>query len=318
MRRILLLAAALVLAVAGCGGGDEAADTSSTPAATATTAATDDVFAYDAAAPLRYRDLGRVNEQSKLQVRNVVFAGAQDKAVQGFLVLPPGKGPFPAVIYLHGSGGDRVELLGLGAWLAARGAVALTIDSPFVSAQSRGTGMEALRTEHDLAVRSIVDTRRAVDMLQALPQVDDDRIGLVGFSAGARTAAVLAGVEHRISSYVLWSGGSEPVTAYTDRLPTDLRLEAGQLLTDVDPLRWIKGSTSALLFQDGRKDEVVPRAALVRLARAAPEPKELRWYPAGHQLDAKAYRDQLDWLTERLQITGPPVPGADTGPPTGG
>ena len=317
----MLLALLVVTLAAACGGGgDEAAPTTGASTGTATTngsGSDDDLFAYDRSAPLRYRDLGRVNQGSKLQVRNVVFAGAQDKAVQGYLVVPPGKGPFPAVVYLHGSGGDRVELLGLAAWLAARGAVALTIDSPFVNAQRQGTGIEALRAERDLAVRSIVDVRRAVDALQALPQVDDDRIGVVGFSAGARTAAVLAGVEHRVASYVLWSGGSEPVTAYTSRLPLDLRLEAGQLLTDVDPLRSVEGSTSQLLFQDGRRDEVVPKAALQRLYRAAPEPKELRWYPAQHQLNAKAYRDQLDWLTEQLEIEGPPVPGADTGPPSG-
>jgi dienelactone hydrolase len=316
----VLLALLLLGLAAGCGGDDapDAAPTSASPTTATEEPSGDDIFAYDASAPLRYRDLGRVNKGSKLQVRNVVFAGAGDKAVQGYLVVPPGKGPFPAVVYLHGSGGDRVELLGLAAWLAARGAVALTIDSPFVNAQAQGTGIEALRAERDLAVRSIVDVRRGVDALQALPQVDDDRIGLVGFSAGARSAAVLAGVEHRIGSYVLWSGGSEPVTAYTERLPLDLRLEAGQLLTDVDPLRSIKGSTSKLLFQNGRKDEVVPKAALQRLYDAAPEPKELRWYPAGHQLNAPAYRDQLAWLTEQLKITGPPVPGADTGPPSGG
>ena len=30
---------------------------------------------------------------------------------------------------------------------------------------------------------------------------------------------------------------------------------------------------------------------------------------------AKAYEDQLDWLTKELRIDGPAVPGLDTGPP---
>ncbi|HSL66021.1 MAG TPA: acetylxylan esterase [Gaiellaceae bacterium] len=315
MRRPVLLLA-LVALLAACGGDDEAAPTTTSSAATTTApAAPSDPFAYDAAAPLRFRDLGRVNEGSRLEVRDVRFAGADGGDVQAYLVRPPGEGPYPAVVYLHGQGADRLQLVGMAAWLAARGAVALTLDSPFVAEQPQGTGMAALRSERDLAVRGILDARRAVDLLRSLPQVDDGRIGLVGFSAGARSGAVLAGVERRISAYVLWSGGSEPVAAYTSQLPAGLRAEAGRLLSDVDPLRWVARSRSELLFQTGREDEVVPRAALERLFSAAPEPKERRWYAAGHELDVQAYRDQLDWLTERLRIDGPRVPGADTGPP---
>jgi hypothetical protein len=39
------------------------------------------------------------------------------------------------------------------------------------------------------------------------------------------------------------------------------------------------------------------------------------WYEAGHDLAVpKAQRDQLDWLAEVLEIEGPPVQGALTGP----
>jgi dienelactone hydrolase len=319
VRRTLLLLALSVLALAAACGGDDAPGDRGTAQAPTTTEPTPTrgPYGYDAAAPVRLRDLGRVNSKSQLQVRDVVFAGADGHAVSGYLLTPPGKGPYPAVVYLHGSGGSRADFVGIASWIAARGAVALTIDSPFVGEQPEGTGMDALRHERDLAVRGVIDTRRAVDALRSLPQVDDDRIGLVGFSAGARSAAIVAGVEPRFSSVVLWSGGSEPVGAYTSRLPTELRLAAGSLLSDVDPLRWIAGSKAQLLFQDGRTDSVVPRAALDRLYVAAPEPKEIRWYPAGHELNAKAYADHLDWLTKQLRIDGPRVPGLDTGPTTG-
>jgi dienelactone hydrolase len=312
---LLLLTLSLLALAAGCGGDDEPAGNGTAQAPTTTgPTETQGPYGYDAAAPVRLRDLGRVNSKSKLQVRDVVYAGGDGHAVSGYLLTPPGKGPFPAVVYLHGSGGSRADFVGIASWLAARGAVALTINSPFVGEQPEGTGMDALRQERDLAVRGVIDTRRAIDALRSLPQVDDDRIALVGFSAGARSAAIIAGVEPRFSSIVLWSGGSEPVGAYTSRLPTELRLEAGSLLSDVDPLQWIAGSKAQLLFQDGRTDEVVPRAALDRLYAAAPEPKEIRWYPAGHELNAKAYSDQLDWLTKQLKIDGPAVPGLDTGP----
>jgi hypothetical protein len=68
------------------------------------------------------------------------------------------------------------------------------------------------------------------------------------------------------------------------------------------------------MLQDGRKDQVVPRTALLELAKASPKGSVLRWYPAGHELNAQAYRDQLAFLTKTLPISGPPVKGADTGP----
>ena len=54
--------------------------------------------------------------------------------------------------------------------------------------------------------------------------------------------------------------------------------------------------------------------SLQALADAAPDDAELRWYEAEHDLDDRARREQLDWLTERLGIVGPPVSGAATGP----
>jgi dienelactone hydrolase len=307
--RAPFLLLALAAALAGCAGDDGATSTTTTPTA--------DPYAYDASAPLRFRDVGRINRNSRLQVRDVVFAGADDQPVRAYLVRPPGEGPYPAVIYLHGAGGDRVELLGIAAWLAARGAVALTVDAPPPPEQEQNGGIEALRRERNHEIRAVVDVRRAVDLLQSLPQVDDDRIGLVGFSAGARSAAILAGVEHRIGALVLWSGGAEPVEAYAEGVGPDLRAEVVDVLTDVDPLRWVAQSESELLFQNGEADEVVPKEALERLYEAAPEPKEIRWYPAGHVLDTPAFRDQLDWLTEKLEITGPRVQGAATEPPPG-
>jgi dienelactone hydrolase len=96
--------------------------------------------------------------------------------VPGYLVVPPGKGPFPAVLYLHGSGGDRLELLGPATWMTARGAVALTVDDPFArDPQLRvGTGVAAIQKFHDIYVLELRDLRRAVDLLQSLPTSTGD------------------------------------------------------------------------------------------------------------------------------------------------
>ncbi len=86
-------------------------------------------------------------------------------------------------------------------------------------------------------------------------------------------------------------------------------------LRAIDPLRWIaRARPGTILLQDGRADQVVPRAALLALAHAAPRGTQFRWYPAPHELSVAAYRDQLTWLSGKLGIAGRAVAGARTGP----
>jgi fermentation-respiration switch protein FrsA (DUF1100 family) len=86
-------------------------------------------------------------------------------------------------------------------------------------------------------------------------------------------------------------------------------------LTQIDPLRWLaRARPGSVMLQSGRKDEIVPRAALVAMQRAAPRGSVIRWYPAGHELNAQVYRDQLAFLARKLPIEGPAVKGARTGP----
>ena len=84
------------------------------------------------------------------------------------------------------------------------------------------------------------------------------------------------------------------------------------MLRSIDPLRFVTRSHADLFFQDGLNDTVVPHAQLAALAAAGNG--RVRWYRTDHELDAQAYRDQLDWLTHELGIHGPAVPGAKTGP----
>lgn len=49
------------------------------------------------------------------------------------------------------------------------------------------------------------------------------------------------------------------------------------------------------------------------MVTAAPKGMEMRWYAAGHGVNQKALKDQLAWLTEKLDA-GPDVKDARTGP----
>ena len=295
---LLLLPLLLLTAVpAGCGGSEESTA----------------VFAYDGSATLNVEDAGRVNPGYPIAVDDVSFETPNGR-VQAFLAVPPGNGRKPAVVYLHGQGGDRQELLVPATWLAARGAVALTLTAPSSAGGAQEEGLDELRRQRDLAVADVVAVRRALDLLAARPDVDPDRLGFVGYSAGARTGAVLAGVEPRLDALVLMSAGASPVAEYVEAAPAELQDDVEAVLEEIDPLRYAAvDGDRAVLLQNGEQDDVVPRAALEAVADAM-SGAEARWYEAGHALNDDAYRDQLDWLFDELAITGPPVAGAETGP----
>lgn len=300
--RLTLLA---VLFLAGCGGSDSESEP------------TRDPYAYDSAEPIALQDNGLANSDYPIKIRDISFDGGKER-VPAFLLMPPGKGPYPAVIYLHGQGGDRLEMLYTASWLAGRRAIALTVESPYSPNRNveLGPGVEGLRKERDRTVHGVLELRRAVDLLQSLPEVDDEHIGFVGYSAGARTGAILAGVERRIDGFVLMSGGEDTVDEFMTLVSKEDQAAVRPLLEDTDGLTYIgRASPSKLFFQVGRRDRVVPKEALETLIRAGSEPKRVAWYQAGHSLAVpKAQRDQLDWLTEVLEIDGPPVSGAETGP----
>ena len=224
-----------------------------------------------------------------------IDASPKGGRVTAYLAVPSGRGPFPAVIYAHGSGGDRRDLLVPAIWMAARGAVALTLDDPFARDPSLEQASDA--RQEAAIVQDVVDLRRAVDLLRSRPYVDGKPIAFVGLSLGARVGAILSGTEPRIRAFVLMSGRGAPFG------PSAL-----------DELRAVGRSHARFLLQDGLEDEVVPRDQLEALVAAVPPPKQVRWYRAGHTLNMRAYHDQLVWLSRELGLGGPVVPGAATGP----
>jgi dienelactone hydrolase len=287
-------------ALAGCGGGG----------------ASHSLFDYDRSKPVDLRDRGVVNKHYPIKIHDVSYASPEGGRVPAYLVVPPGKGRFPAVIYLHGSGGDRVELLAPATWMSARGAVALTVDDPFARDPSLHVdgGMAGIQRLHQLYVQEIKDLRRAVDLLQSLPYVDGKRIGFVGFSGGARMGAILAGNEPRIRAFDLISGGGVPAQSFVDAAPASAKKGVAEAFEGLDNLEEIRRSHAHFLFQNGLEDTVVPHAQLVALAGAAPGAKELRWYRTGHEPNKQALLDQLRWLSQQLGLGGPVVSGAVTGP----
>jgi len=97
------------------------------------------------------------------------------------LVRPAGEGPFPAVVQLHGCGGLEEQSYRWARWLAARGYVALVVDS-FGPRKVKGdcrTGPD----EPPITAR-LDDAIGALRYLQSRPDVLRDRVAAIGWSQG--------------------------------------------------------------------------------------------------------------------------------------
>lgn len=75
----------------------------------------------------------------------------------------------------------------------------------------------------------------------------------------------------------------------------------------IEPIYYVgHAAPTALLFQSGVEDQLVPPTAALQHQDAGSEPKEVRCYPAGHSLNPEAECDQLEWLDHSLRLTGEP------------
>jgi fermentation-respiration switch protein FrsA (DUF1100 family) len=150
--------------------------------------------------PYPYRD-EEVSYDNKVQ--NVTLAAT--------LTIPQGKGPFPAVVLLTGSGPqDRDEsLLGhkpflvLSDYLTRHGIAVLRADDRGVG---KSTGIFAKATTADFAT----DAEAGVAYLKTRPEVDLHKIGLIGHSEGGVIAPMVAARNKDVAFIVMMAGTGVP------------------------------------------------------------------------------------------------------------
>jgi len=134
-----------------------------------------------------------------------------DIRLAGTLTVPEGDGPFPAVALISGSGPqDRdSDLLGfpmfraLADHLTRHGFAVLRYDDRGVGGS---LGSVFLATTSDFADDALAAVRR----LAAHPEVDADRVGLVGHSEGAVVASLAAARSDSVAFLVLLAGTGVP------------------------------------------------------------------------------------------------------------
>ena len=135
----------------------------------------------------------------------------QGDRLAGTLTIPQGKGPFPAVLLITGSGPqDRDEsLLGhkpflvLSDYLTRRGILVLRVDDRGVG---KSTGTFATGTTADFAT----DVEAGVEFLKARAEVDPHKIGLIGHSEGGIIAPMVAARNQNVNFIVMMAGSGVP------------------------------------------------------------------------------------------------------------
>ncbi len=103
------------------------------------------------------------------------------RPIPGWLSLPRGRGPFPAVVLLHGCHGVSASTHEWAMWFKDRGYVALVVDSWAARGMSEGCSLESPDLPN---TERFDDAVGALRFLHELPYVDRDRVGVIGWSNG--------------------------------------------------------------------------------------------------------------------------------------
>lgn len=233
---------------------------------------------------------------------DVSFAHGDGARLAGTLTLPDGRGPFPAVVTVTGSGlQDRDEhIRGVGAdyrpfrdiadTLARRGIATLRFDDPGVGG-SEPYPPDATPFDYAAIVRS------ALAYLRARSEVDPDRVGLLGHSEGGVVAPAVAATDGRLRALILLAGpaytlervnraqrrwrmertmvtaSSEEIEAELDRTDRAAELEARgnpwrRAVWDYDPLPTARSISAPVLILQGEADRRISPEQADTLAEA--------------------------------------------------
>jgi pimeloyl-ACP methyl ester carboxylesterase len=145
--------------------------------------------------------------------RHVAFTVEQGDRLTGWLLIPHvanDRMPQAAMICLPGSSkegkdnpvglGNRAEMA-YAHELACRGYVCLSLDYPILHAKEYHCDPYQLGYQ-SATMKGIVNHRRGIDLLQSLPFVDREKVGVIGHSLGGHNALFLAVFDDRIKAIV--------------------------------------------------------------------------------------------------------------------
>jgi len=261
----------------------------------------------------------QVDRRGEVEVRTLYFTGrAPSERVTGFLVVPPGPGPHPAVLYVHWLGTpattNKSEFLNEAVGLANFGVVSLLVDAMWSA--PGWFSKQLYQDDFAASQRQVVELRRAMDVLLAQPGVDPKRLALVGHDFGAMYGVLAGAADLRPRAYVLMAAAPTFTEWYLLRKekPADEAAYRKQMEV-LDLTRWIgRLPPASVLLQFAQKDQFVPRPRAQALIDAAKDPKLARFYATDHGMGAAdGVNERFRWLSRELGLPSTRITGKDGG-----
>ncbi len=245
------------------------------------------ILAYIAARPIlhpsRTRPRFTPSDLGMPHWEEILVKATDGMELGGWFVPPDPKSDGSTVVFVHGLGGNRGDLLIEAAMLTARGYGAFLIDL-----RNHGRSRGSITT---LGYSEVNDVRGAVEYLVGRSDVNPAHIGLFGHSMGGATvlraaariprvraviaASAYANLKDNIAHGIATRTGLPPfpfapLMIWMGERMTGVRIEQIRPVEDVARL-----SPRAVLFIHGMQDNTVDVQNAVRLYDAACEPKGL-------------------------------------------
>lgn len=210
---------------------------------------------------------------------------------------PKRPGKHPAAIVLDILDGKQVVSRGVALWLAQNDVPALVVILPYYGARRPAGAPRMISPDLARSVanvrQAVLDCRRAAAWLATRPEIDPNRLGIVGTSLGSFVAALAAEAEPTLRTVCLLLGGGGLVDAFFDHpkaAPAAAALHLIGMTRDylksviapVDPLTYAdRLRDKRLLLIGASRDDVVPPSALRRLWEATGR-RHIVWFDATH------------------------------------
>jgi len=263
---------------------------------------------YDRDTPFLFRLIGKRNEDG-LESRLMVTSSPFGYRRMAELIRPEGETPCAAILYVHwyepeALDSNRSQFVTEARKMAKRGAACLLIetmwsDPDFFYKRTQGDDLQN-------SLQQVVDLHRAIDFLLAQPGIDSSRFAIVGHDFGGMYGVLAGGLDKRPTHYVIMAATPRfsDWYLYAPKLEGAVREAFICQMTEIDPIAHVGNlSPAPVLFQFANDDFHVPRERAEEFFAAAGEPKELRWYQAGHGLNEEATQERMAWLTDSLSLS---------------